>query len=622
MLESIVIIENDALCDEEGHAKAEVELDVGTALVNNVRSPKMEDANSNEEDGNQIVTTDVKEPREIGMAILPSPVLEDLKTTKDISTETETNGDKSSYNELPEASRESVDESLPVVSGKNAEGDKGRAERIPTGVEAVGIAVIKKAMENYSAKDNATIAHKDGEPLESRETDTTEPATTVPNRIVPPHVRRDFQPTLFRQTGPQDLRHVTSLSESPRSHEPFRATRPKSRVYQAASHRGDADREQVARLTAQFMKAQNELNVERKKSVNLRKTIEAEQQQRIESAFSGMTSDLLCKQIEVYAQTAKNEARERGFEFREKKIKQLEVYLSEGQKQLKYKLEERALRPMDAVEREYIKRDAELSVRKSMADIEGKANADAKRLRFREAAQQMREQQYKALIHDTIESEIREKMVQREKLDEIAEFEYNRGFAAGKGAGHMEALEEGRQRGFLEGYGACHRTQAAISDMRAGRIPHDSLELDFLFDPSHSHNPYNIGARLRELEKEKKHDGHKGSNTEGRLRAVDDVVGKKLGEPVRKAPPQRPTFASELRGSSEMHNGHVVLANSSSSPTPASTPATISDHAPWKKPTSAKAPVYDDRVDEDCKTGRRLLRYKEGADQNLIDLLG
>lgn len=404
-----------------------------------------------------------------------------------------------------------------------------------------------------------------------------------------------------------------------------------SQTYQIPSHRRDIDGEQAARLHAQLMKVQNDLSAERQKNANLCKSIEAEQQQKIEAAFSSMVSSLLCKQIEVHTLAAKNEERERDFDFRDKKIKQLEVYLCEGQKQIKYELDDRGIRPMEEVDREYIRRNAELSVRKNMADMESKITARVERVRIREAAQKLREVQYRALIRDSIESELRANSVTKDKVDEIAELEYNRGFAAGKASGRAETIEEARQKGFLEGYGACHRAQVAVSDMRAGRLRHDSVELDFLFDPGHLHNPYNIGVQLSRLEKMEL--GDKGCRTEGKEVVRDSIMKNDLEHPVSKsclyglvrslvtiladttcrAPPIRPTFASELRGPQNMHNGHVVLANSSTSPTPVPTPATGSSNV---------SAVDDGLIGETLIAGQRLPQFAEAVEENLIDLLG
>jgi hypothetical protein len=57
-----------------------------------------------------------------------------------------------------------------------------------------------------------------------------------------------------------------------------------------------------------------------------------------------------------------------------------------------------------------------------------------------------------------------------------------------------------------------------------------------------------------------------------------------------------------------MHNGHVVLANGSATPSPAPTP---------KSNTANGSNVAGEEVCE----GRRLVQYEEVEENNLIDLL-
>jgi hypothetical protein len=252
------------------------------------------------------------------------------------------------------------------------------------------------------------------------------------------------------------------------------------------------------------MKTKHELDTERNKNLRLRKTIEAEQQQKVEAASAIMLTNLLREQAEALTLKAKVEARERELDLREQKVLQLEVYLSEGQKQLWFALEANGDRPMSAVQMEHARREAELNVQKTFADVNGKLNIKIESLRLREAAQKMREQQYKAMVRESLKAEFVENSLTSDKADEIAQIEYNNGFGTGKEARRNEALKQSHQRGFLEGYGACHRTQVTLSKVRQGLIAHDSPELDFLYDANHPHNLWNIGELVGRLERENK----------------------------------------------------------------------------------------------------------------------
>ncbi|KAI4684247.1 hypothetical protein J4E81_009127 [Alternaria sp. BMP 2799] len=435
-----------------------------------------------------------------------------------------------------------------------------------------------------------------------------------PAHSLPPHMRPDFQSPPSRLFGLPDPRHMISPNEVNRFNDAPRA--PRSHFNSHGSRGGDhGDREQIVRMNAQVMKLKNELDAERNKGVRLRKSIEAEQQQKVEAASSVMLTNLLRDQATTLTLKSKVEARERDLEEREQKITQLEVYLTEGQKQLMYALEENGDRPMSAVQMEHARREAELNAQRAMADMNGKLNIKIEALRLREAAQQMREQNWKAIAREQLEAEFADNSITHEKADEVAEEAYNDGFGAGKEAGRKEALKESHQRGFLEGYGACHRTQVALSKMRQGLIARDDPELDFLYDVNHAHNLWNIGEMVGRLQRDDKTaltksdvkketsiekktlapvqededpeeisrmnrkvdgriNGHTGGHTDGNINGHSNRINgntnsamiHKREEPVLKMPPPRPTFAAELRGPSLTHNGHIVLANNVASP--------------------------------------------------------
>ncbi len=296
------------------------------------------------------------------------------------------------------------------------------------------------------------------------------------------------------------------------------------------SYGGGINGEQLARLNAKIVKLESELNAERTKNINLHKTLETEYQRKTEAVLSTMWTDLFQKQIDVLTTSEKNNGKARDLEFRERRIEQLEVFLSEGQRQFHYELEERGLRPVVVLERERIRRDAELALQKDISVIEGDIGHRLERLRLRESNLQMREHQYKAVVRKSIEAEVLEKSFSAEKVDEIAEIEYNNGFAAGKNVAQHEAKEEAHEKGFREGYEACLLAQSVLARLRAGKISGDSAELEFLWDPDHPYNMYKIGAQIR-MASEKKVESLESNNGEMETKnGVEDIVVEKKTE--------------------------------------------------------------------------------------------
>ncbi|KAI4640778.1 hypothetical protein J4E93_008370 [Alternaria ventricosa] len=458
-----------------------------------------------------------------------------------------------------------------------------------------------------TTKTDVDTGTEDSDCKTDRDANIEAPKPSRPAHSLPPHMRPDFQSPPSRLFGLPDPRHMMSPNEANRFNDAPRA--PRSHFNSHGSRGGDhGDREQIVRMNAQVMKLKNELDAERNKGVRLRKSIEAEQQQKVEAASSVMLTNLLRDQATTLTLKSKVEARERDLDEREQKITQLEVYLTEGQKQLMYALEENGDRPMSAVQMEHARREAELHAQKTMADMNGKLNIKIEALRLRETAQQMREQNWKAIAREQLEAEFADNSITHEKADEVAEEAYNDGFGAGKEAGRKEALQESHQRGFLEGYGACHRTQVTLSKVRQGLIARDDPELDFLYDANHPHNLYTIGSLLGRMETENsnqttakavsqkqivaekatpvpdkrieaaeetprtdgKVNGHtnglNSNHTNGINGHTNSAMIHRREEPVNKMLPPRPTFAAELRGPSLTHNGHIVLANNVASP--------------------------------------------------------
>lgn len=340
------------------------------------------------------------------------------------------------------------------------------------------------------------------------------PALSRPSQNIPPHLRPDFQLPVPRQYWKPDshvshisyihdiansVQHAMTASGGSRSTDLNRFQRQDRPTYQSNTHRHDDGRDQITRLNAQIMKVKNELESECRKNVHMRKMIETELQKKMEAGFSGMLANLLHDQAEALVLKATFEAKQQDLLNRENQIEQLEVFLAEGQKQLYFDLEDKGIRAMDSVDREHIRREAELMVEKSYTDIEGKLKLQMECLGLREAAQEMREQQYKVLIRTSVESEVHDNMLSQEKADEIAELEYNRGYGAGREIGCKDSDEKSKKMGFLEGYAACHRTQTALDNVRHGRIARDNPELDFLFDTGHPDNMFNRGMQIGKL---------------------------------------------------------------------------------------------------------------------------
>jgi hypothetical protein len=265
--------------------------------------------------------------------------------------------------------------------------------------------------------------------------------------------------------------------------------------------RSPPDYEELQRVKAQLIKTRDELDSERKLHSQMQRKVEAETRASYSAAVASTLNDLLFRQAETLAAKAKYEGKWRELQYREDRIAQLERYLSAGQAQLKYQLEQQGIRPMREVDEAKLKSEVELSMKRQYADIEGKIAIQVDRLRLQDAAQKVREQQYKALLRPSLEREIREEFCQSSSAANDAKAAEGVVGEHRRTVGKAETSDMQPNRAFLEGYAACNRAQKAVYDMRNGTITPDSPKLAFLFDPTHPENPLNIGHSIGRLEK-------------------------------------------------------------------------------------------------------------------------
>jgi hypothetical protein len=331
--------------------------------------------------------------------------------------------------------------------------------------------------------------------------DSSEQASTpsVQHRSMHPHMRKMSQITNVQlavsysvvtvcghQTNTREQGWPTPVPRTPRAPHTYSRSPP--------------DYEELQPVKAQLIKTRDELDSERKLHSQMQRKVEAETQASYSAAVANTLNDLLFRQSETLAAKAKYEGKWRELQYREDRIAQLEGYLSAGQAQLKYQLEQQGIRPMREVDEAKLKSEVELSMKRQYADIEGKIAIQVDRLRLQDAAQKVREQQYKALLRPSLEREIREECQSSSAANDAKAVEGVVGEHR-RTDGKAEASGLQPNRAFLEGYAACNRAQKAVYDMRNGTITPNSPKLAFLFDPTHPENPLNIGHSIGRLEK-------------------------------------------------------------------------------------------------------------------------
>lgn len=369
------------------------------------------------------------------------------------------------------------------------------------------------------------------------------------------------------------------------------------------------DADELQRLNSRLKKANTDLDVERKRNAELRITTETTARASVSAAMSDILANLLQKQAHALSAKAALEEKQRDLLHREQTITNLEMYLADGQAQLKYKLEQQGIRLMSVVEVAKLRREVELEVKRRFAEVEGRIEIQVERLQLQDAAQRVREQVYEQVVRGEVEAELRtrladDKEAQRTAGDVVTEVK------------QTERTETKLSDDFLKGYAAYHRSHTALNNLRNGTLPPKSPELAFLFDPTHAEHPLAIGQAIGQAI------GHLDAETSTRSPNQDPAISEPqprtatvntaypasvpnnkhtpLTPPAVPAPQmfQRPTFASELRASTIKPIPTSTTTSASISPT---------NKSPRVPSRGQEGTVY---------AGRKVVRYGEDSDSD------
>ncbi|EUC49087.1 hypothetical protein COCMIDRAFT_73280, partial [Bipolaris oryzae ATCC 44560] len=306
---------------------------------------------------------------------------------------------------------------------------------------------------------------------------------------VPPHMRPDFPSSFSRRAEVLSSKQILSSNNVPRYHNNLRYN-----THHAS--RSDIPSEQVVRLNAQLLKAKQELEQERTKNANLRKTIQDAQDEHLEAAFSSILTTLLREQTEALALQSRATAHQRSLDIREKKISQQEAFLVAGQKHIMTKLEQNNSTSMSATHYTHLQQQMELDKQSCIFALESRMAMERQTLTLHAAAQAKREQQYKTLVRQSLEAEFAANHMSNNEAEALAEVRFQRGFDAGKDEGRKERAKEEKEKGYLEGYRACFQAQAALSSLRNGA----SAEVQGLLDPMGEASLFSMGVRVGRME--------------------------------------------------------------------------------------------------------------------------
>ncbi|KAF2679653.1 hypothetical protein K458DRAFT_115607 [Lentithecium fluviatile CBS 122367] len=398
--------------------------------------------------------------------------------------------------ELTEAAEQDIDKKEPEEGGIDEHASAEDPEKTPT----------RPSTPDKASSGPAPHPQTQGEAAPTVPANGSAQLNSSATQSVPLHLRLSLQgppraPGLQSRWHSPPYQNGWSL-EGPRvtraPYQPFR-----NRDHPSSDRNFDI-RDELARTQAALTRVRQELASEHLTNQTMRPKVEAEVRNTTETAFHAMLKDLLRKQILVIKQSADLHKRANDIKRREQLAQQLESFLTIGQQQiyLAREVQQREVYTIAPAELDLARRQGEAEAVQKFHEVELKLTTLREQLNLRESNLAMREAAYKAQVCDALETELRRKLeseIEARVTECITEAEYQRGFEAGKAAENTDHREKVQGNGFVEGYNACRKTMDALLKFRAGKIPYDSPDLDFLTNSDHPWNPFNMGMQIGRL---------------------------------------------------------------------------------------------------------------------------
>jgi hypothetical protein len=260
----------------------------------------------------------------------------------------------------------------------------------------------------------------------------------------------------------------------------------------------DRDRHELPRVQAQNMQLRKELKIERERNQKMLNSVQADSQEDIEAVLGPILAAQVHEKIALAKEKTMVSQQRINLECRNKLIEQTEAFLALGQRELYYQANAQDTSTLTDKEHEYAQQQGATNATATMRLRELDLQLGYKELNIQRVDLETRQQIYKLLVQRKIKAELRA-VLEREfeaRTRQIAKESYNRGCKEGREEGQKDNIKDVNEDAFAEGYATARQQQNTLVALRNGSLPYNSPDLDFLTNPDHPDNLFNMGMQV------------------------------------------------------------------------------------------------------------------------------
>jgi len=277
---------------------------------------------------------------------------------------------------------------------------------------------------------------------------------------------------------------------------------PQRQLQYANDTMRDRDRDELLRLQAQNVQLRKELRIERERNERMRNAVQTNSQEDIDAVLGPILAAQVHEKIALMKEMTTIRQQQTDLERRNKLIEQTETFLAAGQRELYYQVDAQNTSTLTDKEHEYAQQQGAINATATMNLRELDLQLGYNELSIQRVYLESREQVYKLLVRRKIEVELRA-VFEREfetRVCQSVKEAYNRGFKEGRQEGQKDNAEDVDGSAFAKGYSTARRQQNTLIALRNGSLSYDSPDLDFLTNPDHPDNLFNMGIQVGQRE--------------------------------------------------------------------------------------------------------------------------
>jgi hypothetical protein len=264
----------------------------------------------------------------------------------------------------------------------------------------------------------------------------------------------------------------------------------------------DRNRNEFFQIQAQNTQLRKEIKIERERNQKIQNNMHSETKEDVDAVLGPIMASQFHEKISLAKEKNLIKQQKVDLDRRNELIKQTEVFLATGQRELYYQARAREVSTLSEAELQHARHEGAINAAATMRLEELDLRLGYQQLNIQKADLENHQHLYKALVQRKIEADLRAVLERdfKARACDIANEAYGRGFKEGREEGQKDNVQDDREVAFAEGYSTACRQQNTLRELRNGSLPYDSPDLDFLTNPDHPTNLFNMGVQVGRIE--------------------------------------------------------------------------------------------------------------------------